>query len=449
MADGYILSESDREILNKVIKEYQNRPTKRTIPGVPGPDPTDPASPIYVAYIPTSGIPAYSQGSYTTGTGTGTRLADDVLSSELCDIYQVVRNDDVATLEPIANELRVYNLGDAIDGDQWVIVVKERFGAWLAINPGSAGGSSLTVEEEDTDPSYPNVTTLQFDQDDGFVVTQPSVNKALVGLRKPSVVGSTAGDSSLSVPTSGITLAEQTSNVLLAFLVSLQYSVGPINATAIVPPTGWTTLQQGQWGSSNEHSFWLGYIIYDGSTTNWTWGVGGLNPTYSQLVSLPRAGTPTVLDAVVGTGTSADAPSINALANASILTCFFGATRPIFGTPTFVVPSGMTRIPTTPLDVVNTYLQVDKQDGIVQGATGTKTCNFTSFIGGPPASSEYVAIATIIPPVNDSLAWAKPAASPDSQASIVPGAPPASLGSPGSVYFDVSDPSDIKFYYKE
>ncbi len=43
-------------------------------------------------------------------------------------------------------------------------------------------GGSLTVEEEDGAPSYSGVTTLQFDQNAGFVVTEPTPNVALVSL---------------------------------------------------------------------------------------------------------------------------------------------------------------------------------------------------------------------------------------------------------------------------
>ncbi len=44
------------------------------------------------------------------------------------------------------------------------------------------GGSGLTVEEVDGSPSYTAINTLRFNQDSGFIVTQPSANTADVRL---------------------------------------------------------------------------------------------------------------------------------------------------------------------------------------------------------------------------------------------------------------------------
>lgn len=47
--------------------------------------------------------------------------------------------------------------------------------------------NSITVEAEDGDPSYSGIITLQFDEDSGFVITQPSSGKALISLESPNV----------------------------------------------------------------------------------------------------------------------------------------------------------------------------------------------------------------------------------------------------------------------
>src|SRR5262249_10501093 len=46
---------------------------------------------------------------------------------------------------------------------------------------------SLTVQEVDGSPSYPGVTTLLFDQADGFVVSQPAANQARIDLQEASL----------------------------------------------------------------------------------------------------------------------------------------------------------------------------------------------------------------------------------------------------------------------
>lgn len=47
---------------------------------------------------------------------------------------------------------------------------------------GGSGGGSLTAEEVDGSPSYGAITTLRFDQNDGFVLTQPGAGIARVDL---------------------------------------------------------------------------------------------------------------------------------------------------------------------------------------------------------------------------------------------------------------------------
>lgn len=46
--------------------------------------------------------------------------------------------------------------------------------------PGAPGGGGLTVQEQDGNPSVPNVTTIQIDQDQGGRVTNPAAGTALV-----------------------------------------------------------------------------------------------------------------------------------------------------------------------------------------------------------------------------------------------------------------------------
>lgn len=45
---------------------------------------------------------------------------------------------------------------------------------------GGAGAASITVEEVDGSPSFAAITTLRFDQGDGFIVSQPGAGIARV-----------------------------------------------------------------------------------------------------------------------------------------------------------------------------------------------------------------------------------------------------------------------------
>ncbi len=75
----------------------------------------------------------------------------------------------------------------ATDGSVKVQMWPGGNGDWLVFQAtgatGSAGtGSTINVEERDGSPSYTGITKLQFDQDDGFVLSEPSSGVARVKL---------------------------------------------------------------------------------------------------------------------------------------------------------------------------------------------------------------------------------------------------------------------------
>jgi len=95
---------------------------------------------VYVARVPTDGIPACSH----PGTGTAPPAAEDgeVPGTADCLIYYI---DELGTLQPIG-ELKqtVHNLSFVdVPGDTWCSVHRDKFGRWLAATVGSSG-SSLT-----------------------------------------------------------------------------------------------------------------------------------------------------------------------------------------------------------------------------------------------------------------------------------------------------------------
>ncbi len=64
-----------------------------------------------------------------------------------------------------------------------------RTGSILYVEPTTGStGFDLTVEEEDEDPSYSDINKIQFNQDDGFIVTQPDPNTVLISMDHPANV---------------------------------------------------------------------------------------------------------------------------------------------------------------------------------------------------------------------------------------------------------------------
>lgn len=62
---------------------------------------------------------------------------------------------------------------------------------WAVVRLGDAaggGGGSLTVKETDGSPSYSSITTVEVNQADGFVLTQPGAGRALVSISDASTV---------------------------------------------------------------------------------------------------------------------------------------------------------------------------------------------------------------------------------------------------------------------
>ena len=68
-----------------------------------------------------------------------------------------------------------------------------------------AGAGTLTVEDDDANPSFANITTLRFDQDDGFSLSNPSAGVAQIDLAGGAGYTGTVTDVS-NVVCSGSTL---------------------------------------------------------------------------------------------------------------------------------------------------------------------------------------------------------------------------------------------------
>lgn len=140
MADGYVLSEKDKNILEDLHRKFNGM--QKDVHARPVPDNRPfPNTDCYVAYTPVGGIPALS--STTTGT------ADDVPGCAECQIYKFRDPlDTTPDLDMIVGlNKNVFNLsGVAIAGNKWILVIREKSGAWVAIDVSSGISSSvLTV----------------------------------------------------------------------------------------------------------------------------------------------------------------------------------------------------------------------------------------------------------------------------------------------------------------
>lgn len=153
MAKGYVLSENDREALKRFMDRTKGG---RINSGRDWEEENDHQAPeVYVARTPTGGIPQLDEGS---GVGTGTSATDSPGRAN-CDIYRVKRYGDVPELEDVPNFSKlVYNLaGDLIPGNQWVIVVRDKYGDWFVVNANASGngsGSSDRILVRLTDKTY-------------------------------------------------------------------------------------------------------------------------------------------------------------------------------------------------------------------------------------------------------------------------------------------------------
>lgn len=127
MADGYYLSESDRQILNELIRDYRSRSSTTSTRAVQRPEYYANAD-IYLARTPDTGIPAL-----TEATGASNY---DTPGSATCYIYKVSTDGTTgeSSIKPVDQTRRkVFNVShEDIGGNRWIVVVKDKFGSWFA-----------------------------------------------------------------------------------------------------------------------------------------------------------------------------------------------------------------------------------------------------------------------------------------------------------------------------
>jgi hypothetical protein len=167
---GYFLTPEQLRVIEGFLyhakRTYKNRPL-----GVLGDDSVDheefPSPEVYVARTPYEGIPGFD--SYTdvgTGTGAFPHTAE-------CEIYKVDFSND--HMEAAGFTKVITNLSPtSIAGDKWIIVLRDKFGTWYAIDiiPGSYGFPARTTGGYETATGYPWERTIL--NEDGTFNAHPS-----------------------------------------------------------------------------------------------------------------------------------------------------------------------------------------------------------------------------------------------------------------------------------
>ncbi len=166
MADGFLLTPRDRELINEILAEHRRRVERNKVRNLP-PDELDTPE-HYIALTPDDGIPALEpgeEGSENTGTGMGSIVVPSpsraIPGSAECRIFRLVReagqgDEEFAYLEEVEQFSKVvYNLSlTAVAGDTWVHIIREKYGPWWALAPagdgdaGGGGGGGGADEEE-------------------------------------------------------------------------------------------------------------------------------------------------------------------------------------------------------------------------------------------------------------------------------------------------------------
>jgi hypothetical protein len=154
MADYRILTEADYQILLEMVRWYRSQ----------GPTPPQSSSPSLPSFSPPEVYLA--NGTVASGATAG------------CDVKALSSS---STVVDRGFQVSVYNpFSSSVSGN--LLAIRDKWGSWFPILPATGGASSLTVKEQDNTPTYTTVSTLIFNQGDGFQLSQPSTGQAQVSL---------------------------------------------------------------------------------------------------------------------------------------------------------------------------------------------------------------------------------------------------------------------------
>lgn len=137
----YALTKEERDILREMVKEYRGR--RHNTPTRAQTADSSQAPEVYIAKVPSAGIPALKKG--TTGTGTHTH---DQPGSAMCSLWNVnaqayLQNTSnplvlaamLAASQPIKR--LVLNLGQKTIPTGYILVCRDKWGQWIASTVGT------------------------------------------------------------------------------------------------------------------------------------------------------------------------------------------------------------------------------------------------------------------------------------------------------------------------
>lgn len=151
---GYLISDELRVVLGEVIGDHLNRQRGRNRPpGAQLEHDLRTAPEVYVARAPAGGIPTLYE-LYITGTGSGTGTHYLPGFTE-CDIYQFEEGDYGMELVPVEDESQqVFNITACkVEEDTWIVVERDKFGTWLAVDTCGSRRTSTTSTSTSTTTS--------------------------------------------------------------------------------------------------------------------------------------------------------------------------------------------------------------------------------------------------------------------------------------------------------
>jgi hypothetical protein len=128
----YGLTKEDRAILKQVVEEFRNR-QQNTQNRFWKEDQDLTAPEVYIAK-PDDVIPA------ATGPDVGTGAGDDVAGTGTATVYQINSLTDSPTIESMGFSQSVFNITNDVIDSKLILVVRDKYGRWVAVPAGSGLG---------------------------------------------------------------------------------------------------------------------------------------------------------------------------------------------------------------------------------------------------------------------------------------------------------------------
>lgn len=127
-----------------LVQELLNRSRRNYVkPTTYNPSPLGSAPEVYIVRTPDGGIPALSRPEEGE-EGSESDPTQDVPGVAECEVYWLRYDGTTASLEKAGFKQTVFNLSDKELKDQWLVIMRDKYGHWLpVIGGGEAGGVNV------------------------------------------------------------------------------------------------------------------------------------------------------------------------------------------------------------------------------------------------------------------------------------------------------------------